>query len=320
MDLTQRYKNCLLCPRECGIDRSQTPSKGYCGESDQLRAAYIGAHFGEEPPISGRNGSGTVFLSGCSLKCSFCQNQQISHQGLGTLISLEALFLKLKALARDQQVHNINFVTPDHFFPHIFEVVSLLRKAKSDLPMVFNTSGYQSVEMLKKAESYADIYLPDYKYSNEDLAKKMSRCRDYPGIALNAIAEMVRQKGFLDVCKTGGEISRSGVLVRHLILPGHVKNSISALDNLFLEFGSGLPLSIMSQYHPVRTHNDASFNRPVSVEEFNQVYSHAKDLGFEHLYVQFPEPPEDRPTDPSPFLPDFTKSEPFGENAGENGP
>ncbi len=308
------YKNCRLCPRECGVNRlagSDNVKAGFCGETDQLRVGYIGPHFGEEPPISGKNGSGTVFLSGCSLKCAFCQNHQISHQGLGTYMGLRELARKLEDLTGRHHVHNINFVTPDHFFPHIFRLVSLLRKQGIDLPIVFNTSGYQSVETLKHAEDYADIYLPDFKYADPSLAEDLSKCRHYSQVALDAIAEMVRQKGFLDVCRTEEAFAKKGVLVRHLIIPGHAENSINALTSLFLEFGPGLPLSLMSQYHPVRHHDDIDLNRCLSEEEFNNAYSHARDLGFEHLFVQFPDKnSEHRPTT-SPFLPNFEQSEPF---------
>jgi len=314
MSITNPYENCRLCPRLCKINRMDgrdTTKAGFCGETDQLRVGYIGPHFGEEPPISGTNGSGTVFLSGCSLKCSFCQNHQISHQGLGAHVGLSELLRKLEELIRHNHVHNINFVTPDHFSPHIFRLISLLRQKGIDLPVVFNTSGYQSVEMLKHAEDYTDIYLPDFKYTDPHLAAALSKCRDYPQIALDAITEMVRQKGFLDVFRTEGKIAMKGVLVRHLIIPGHTDNSINALTSLFLEFGRGLPLSLMSQYHPVRHYDDIDLNRFLSEKEFNNVYSHALDLGFENLFVQFPKKDPGHRSAASPFLPDFRQTEPF---------
>jgi putative pyruvate formate lyase activating enzyme len=272
----------------------------------------VGSHFGEEPPISATKGSGTVFLSGCSLKCVFCQNRQISHQGLGRPTDPEKLLWELQTLIQDHQVHNINFVTPDHFFPHIFQLIELLRAHGFNLPMVFNTSGYQCLDLLKQAREYADVFLPDYKYSDPALAEGLSRCKDYPQVALDAISEMVRQKGFLNVGHPGDGPAGKGVLVRHLILPGHVENSIAALTSLFLEFGRGLPISLMSQYHPVCRHPNPELNRPILKDEFDKVYNHALELGFETLFVQFPEK-EPRVTDPvSPFLPDFRKIKPFG--------
>ena len=305
----------MLCPRRCRVDRTihgTERSRGICGETDQLRVAYVGPHFGEEPPITGTNGSGTVFFTGCSLKCVYCQNHQISHEGLGAAIELNELARKIEEMAGRDQVHNINFVTPDHFFPHVISLVSLLRRRGIDLPVVFNLSGYQSIGALASAEDSVDIYLPDFKYSDPSLAAALSKCRDYPGVALEAIALMVRQKGFLDVVSSPKtRPARKGVLVRHLILPGNTQNSIDALTSLFVEFGSRLPLSLMSQYHPVLHQDHLDLNRRVTRDEFDAVLSHATGLGFEHLYVQFPETDKAHPTGVSPFLPDFEEPEPF---------
>jgi putative pyruvate formate lyase activating enzyme len=314
MDIIQFYNNCHLCPRNCGANRvfgEKNPRVGFCGETDQLRVAYVGPHFGEEPPITGKNGSGTVFFTGCSLRCSFCQNYQISHQRVGSNISLEELLQKLKNMIRKNHVHNINFVTPDHFFPHVFSIVSLLRENAFDLPIIYNLSGYESVEILKSAEDYVDIYLPDFKYSDSSLAAELSKCPDYPEVALEALTEMVRQKGLLDVCSNGGTLARKGVLVRHLILPAKIENSMDVLTTLFVEFGSRLPLSLMSQYVPVVSNRDQDLNRSISEEEFDLVYSHARNLGFEHLFVQFPEKYVSPKQRISRFLPDFTKTQPF---------
>jgi len=314
MNFLEFYKNCHLCPRRCGVNRVNVNREvqiGFCKETDQLRVAYVGAHFGEEPPISGKNGSGTVFFSGCSLRCSFCQNYQISHDDLGTIMSLEGLLEKVKCIIYAYHVHNINFVTPDHFFPHVFSLVFLLRKKGFGLPIIYNLSGYQSIEILKVAEDYVDIYLPDFKYSDSSLASRLSKCNDYPQVALEAISEMIRQKGFLKTRSKNNEIARKGVLVRHLILPGQVKNSIEALTSLFVEFGSKIPVSLMSQYHPVLHQKDRDLNRFISQEEFGSVYSHAMDLGFERLFVQFPEKDSKNHPSASPFLPDFQKPEPF---------
>jgi len=187
MEIIQFYENCCLCPRYCGVSRVYGGEKtrvGFCGETDQLRVAYVGPHFGEEPPITGKNGSGTVFFTGCSLRCSFCQNYQISHQRVGSNISPEELLKKLENMIRQYHVHNINFVTPDHFFPHVFSIVSLMRENAFDLPIIHNLSGYESVEILKTAEDYVDIYLPDFKYSHSSLAAELSKCPDYPEVAL----------------------------------------------------------------------------------------------------------------------------------------
>ena len=308
------YEDCRLCPRHCGANRlaqkKVTPST-YCGESSLLRVAYVGPHFGEEPPITGKNGSGTVFFSGCSLKCSICQNHQISRDGIGKTISVLELYDKIEDMIRIDKVHNINLVTPDHFFPHVFRLIAHLRKDGHNLPIVYNLSGYQNTALLKRAEEYVDIYLPDFKYSNPSLSKQLSKCRDYPAVALDAISEMVRQKGFLDASVKGFSLAKTGVLVRHMILPGHVRNSMDALTGLFLELGRELPISLMSQYYPVFTHEETALNRCITQEEFDRVYAHALDLGFENLFVQFPEDRTSIQEHPPSLFPDFRRENPF---------
>jgi len=314
MDHLALFENCRLCPRHCGVNRlvdEGTGGPGFCGESHRLRVAHVGPHFGEEPPITGKNGSGTIFFTGCSLRCAICQNYQISRDGLGETCRLDALFEKVVEMIRVDHVHNINFVTPDHFFPYTFQLVTLLREAGYDLPIVYNLSGYQSTSMVKMAADYADIYLPDFKYADPALAAHLSKCRDYPGVALEAISEMARQKGFLDTATDNLSPAKKGVLVRHLILPGRIDNSIDVLTTLFLEFGAQLPLSLMSQYHPVLPQADEHLNRSITREEFDRVYAHALDLGFENLFVQFPEEPGCPPSHASPFLPDFRREGPF---------
>jgi len=235
---------------------------------------------------------------------------------MGSAMGLDELTAKVMEMVRCDRVHNINFVTPDHFFPHVFRLVSLLRGAGIDLPILYNLSGYQSVESLAWAEDHSDIYLPDFKYSDPSLAAALSKCRDYPSVALEAIAAMIRQKGFLDAASfPEGVPARKGVLVRHLILPGKVENSIHALTSLFVEFGAGLPLSLMSQYHPVCRHPDPDLNRRVRSDEFEAVLSHAQELGFEHLFVQFPETDASTRPAASRFLPDFNKPEPFSSRS-----
>ncbi|HJX34863.1 MAG TPA: radical SAM protein [Desulfatiglandales bacterium] len=318
-DLTEFMKafgECRLCPRNCGINRvkgSKKARSGFCGQDNVLRVAYVGAHFGEEPPISGTRGSGTVFFSGCSLKCSFCQNYQISRDGLGKAITLDELSDKVSRLIMEKYVHNINLVTPDHFFPYTFRLVETLRERGHEIPVVYNMSGYQSISSLHMAEAYADIYLPDYKYSDPSLSWHLSRCKDYPGFALEAISEMIRQKGFLDSFKDKTALATKGVLVRHLILPGKIENSLNALTSLFVEFGADLPISLMSQYHPVLPHEDMDMNRPIKREEFDMVYAHALDLGLRNIFVQIPHETDIEDKMCAPFVPDFREEEPFAD-------
>lgn len=269
--------------------------------------AYVGPHFGEEPPISGRNGSGTVFLVGCSLKCSFCQNWQISHKGIGRKFKIKELVEEIDKMIRKQNVHNINFVTPDHFIPHIVQVIKRIKMDWPEIPIVFNVSGYQSISILKEIEEYVDIYLPDFKYSDRRIAAKLSSCPDYPSVALDAISEMLKQKGFLDI---NAPLAKKGVIVRHLILPGYIHNSIDALSMLYIEFGKELPISLMSQYKPVLPQKEPSLNRKLKKEEFLEIYQHMLELGFENVFVQFPEDTENELA----FVPDFTSSQPFKGN------
>ena len=313
-DFADLYKSCELCPRACGVDRTLNRDgerKGFCGETDQVRVAHIGPHFGEEPPFTGSRGSGTVFFSGCSLKCKFCQNHQISLGGMGETLDFHRLVDKIRQMILKNGVHNLNFVTPDHFIPHTVGMVFLLKKEHPGLPILYNFSGYQSVKVLKSLERVADIYLPDFKYSDSALAKKLSGCADYPGKAIDAISEMVRQKGLLDCLVSEDALATKGVLVRHLILPGAIENSINALTTLFIELGPDLPISLMSQYHPVVHHEDPEMNRTITDQEFRKVHDHAKQLGFKHMFVQFPEDYKGPSQGNSSFLPDFKKGEPF---------
>jgi putative pyruvate formate lyase activating enzyme len=315
------YKACELCPYRCGVDRTLGHT-GVCGETSQLRIAAIEAHKGEEPPISGANGSGTVFFSGCSLRCLSCQNHQISREGLGRPWRVEEVVDRLTAFFGDQGIHNVNFVTPDHFFPHTVVIVKSLRERRVGIPVVYNISGYQRIESLRLIEPIANIYLPDFKYGSDELASRLSRAPDYPLVTLEAISEMVRQKGFLDAfpdeecaqASDGGPlahglVAQQGVLVRHLILPGHVQNSKTVLDMLFLEFGQDLPISLMGQYVPIFPFKpDSPFNRRLSEEEFEAVTGHALGLGFKNLFVQHP---ERLAVDGQAFLPDFERTQPF---------
>ncbi len=304
------YRCCTLCPRECRVDRT-AGEMGICGESAELRVASIEAHFGEEPPISGTNGSGTLFFSGCTLLCIYCQNYQISCFHMGTLTTADKVAARLLDLVQDKGIHNINLVTPGHYLPHAIDIVRRLRSEGLTIPVVYNSSGYEKVEALAQAEDIVDIYLPDFKYSDAALAQSLSRCRDYPGVALDAVAEMVRQKGFLDHFTKRLAIATRGVLVRHLVLPGQVSNSIETLSMLYAEFGCDLPLSLMSQYSPARMVKQAELNRPLRREEFYRVYDHALELGFTHMFVQ---PMESQPDSEDPFLPDFREERPFKGN------
>ncbi len=312
------YTNCSLCPRECNIDRTQDQT-GYCGETSQFRISSISAHFGEEPPISGTNGSGTIFFTGCSLKCCYCQNYQISFEGMGNFYTCTQVVDELEKLVLSYDIHNVNFVTPDHFLPHTIKIVELLRQRNLSLPILYNMSGYQKTESVKNLEDYADIYMPDFKYADRELAKELSHAEDYPDKALESLIEMVRQKGFLDSFTENKQIASRGVLVRHLILPEQVQNSKNVLSTLFIEFGREIPISLMSQYYPPerlkmdKTASIQFLKRRITLEEFEEVYEHALSLGFTNILVQYPQDFKSL-KDKDNFVPDFKKQKPFKGN------
>ncbi len=279
------YKNCTLCPRNCGVNRSSGET-GICGETTKLRIASINAHFGEEPPISGTHGSGTVFFSGCAMHCRFCQNYDISCWHIGDVKSPQQVAGQLSSLYQHQSIHNINFVTPDHFLPHTIDIVKQLRQHNVPLPVLYNTSGYMKIEMVDALVDYADMYMPDFKFAEPELARAQAAAPDYPRVALAAIERMVLQKGFLDRDLNSRTPAQRGVFVRHLVLPGHVENSIQALKMLFDVFGTDVPINLMSQYWPARQQRDKSLNRRLRADEFETAAGYARDLGFTNLLLQ----------------------------------
>lgn len=304
------YAFCTLCPRNCGVDRTAGKT-GYCGETDSMRIATIEAHHGEEPPISGVDGSGTVFFSGCTLNCLYCQNYQISCDHMGHPMTTAQVVEGLAALYQKRNIHNVNLVTPDHFILHTIDIAAELKKRSMNIPILFNTSCYMKREIVQLLKGTADIYMPDFKYADAELATALSRCRNYPGIALDALDEMIAQKGFLDSFAEGKPIASKGVIVRHLVLPGHTRNSIDVLSILYNEFGRDLPLSLMSQYWPPRRMERLELNKKLHYSEFSSVYEHAISLGFRHIFVQHL---SDDQTETGDFKPDFSRERPFRGN------
>ncbi|MDD5226135.1 MAG: radical SAM protein [Candidatus Omnitrophica bacterium] len=304
----EAYQHCTLCPRDCKVDRTKGPL-GFCGESAICRISFIGPHFGEEPSFTGSQGSGTIFFSGCSSQCFFCQNYQISIQHDGRTITSAELLSEVRALLL-KNVHNLNFVTPDHFWPHIQSLCLALREDGIKLPKLFNCSGYQKPDKVKEYAEEMDIFLPDFKFAEAGLAKMCMGDARYPEIALKALREMVRLKGFLEPWDTtGAQTARHGVLVRHLVLPGYVENSLKVLRLLHREFGPGLPLSVMSQFRPVPGCSERKKLQSVlSAKEYDQVLDLVEKLGFEKVYTQDLKEETD-------FLPDFKDPEgPFPGN------
>lgn len=270
------FTKCELCPRKCGADR--TSGVGFCGEGIELRAAKAYLHKWEEPCLSGENGSGTVFFSGCSLKCVFCQNYKISSENLGTAITEERLgeiFLELQA----KGAHNINLVSPTHFVPQIISALDSV-KGKLAIPVVYNTGGYERTETLKMLDGYIDVYLPDFKYYDNEIAKKYSGAGDYFEVVCAAVDEMLRQVGAVQVDENG--IIKKGVIIRHLTLPNHRYDSIAVLEEIARRWGtSDILLSLMSQYTPFHKSGDfPEISRRISTFEYNSVLKRAGELGF----------------------------------------
>lgn len=273
------YTHCTLCPRRCGVDRTRG-QLGFCKMPGQIHAARAGVHYWEEPVISGSFGSGAVFFSGCTLKCAFCQNFDISQENFGkpmTSAELRAAFERLI----DEGVQNINLVTPTHFLPDILPAL----EPKLPVPVVYNCGGYESVETLRQLEGKIDVYLPDFKYSDNALAKKLSSAPDYFETASAAILEMYRQVG--KPVLEDDEMKR-GVLVRHLVLPGCVDNSLGVLDWVAEHFRSGdILFSLMSQYVPMgRAVEMPPFDRRITELEYDSVLSYMMLLGIEDGYTQ----------------------------------
>ena len=301
------YQNCRLCPRACGVDRTAGQS-GICGETAICRVASIGPHHGEEPCFSGTRGSGTLFFSGCSCRCFFCQNYQISMEHTGRAIQPDELLSEALRLV-DQGVHNLNFVTPDHFWPHIARLCRELRARGVKIPFLFNCSGYQSADRVEAYGEWIDIFMPDFKFADPQLAQDCMRDKRYPEIALAALTKMVALKGFLAPWDpTGRRTAEQGVLVRHLVLPGEVDNSLAVLRLLHRELGRYLPLSVMSQFQPVPDcRKKQRFTTYLSSADYHPVCDLVHELGFVNVFLQ-PEFGDER------FMPDFNRDTPFEGN------
>ena len=290
--------SCSICPRKCGIDREKHP--GYCGVTDVLKVGRAGLHQWEEPCFSGTNGSGTVFFSGCAMHCVFCQNQAIANGLEGKEISIQRLAQIYLELQR-QGAHNVNLVTAGHYVPQVRESLRIAKENGLVIPVLYNSSGYESVESLKQLEGLVDIYMPDFKYWTSESGARYSNAPDYPQIAKAAIDEMVRQAGAGVFDETGGLMKR-GVLVRHLILPGHINESKAIIRYLYDTYGDKIYLSIMNQYTPVAgipLEKYPELGRKITEEEYDQVVDYAIDLGLENGFIQEGETAEES------FIPAF---------------
>lgn len=283
MKIMNKYENCLLCPRKCGINRA-IGQTGVCGVSAEIRVARAALHYWEEPCISGKKGSGAVFFSGCSLHCVFCQNREISDGKAGKVISKERLsdiFLELKA----KGANNINLVTPGQYIPDIVWAVSDARRRGMELPIVYNTSGYENETELKLLEGIVDVYLPDFKYMDSALSAKYSRAKDYPSVAKQALSEMVRQQPKVVIDDATGLIQK-GVIVRQLLLPGHVNDAKAVLKYLYDTYHDHVYISMMSQFTPIALKDYPEINRTVTRREYERLIDYAIKIGITNAFIQ----------------------------------
>lgn len=269
-------KPCFICPRSCGAIRTESTGNGYCKSGLLPKIARVAPHYWEEPCISGTNGSGAIFFSGCSLKCVYCQNYSISNEVFGKIVPVQKLCDYYKRF-ESMGVHNINLVNPTHYARAIAESLEIY---KPSIPVVYNSSGYEKPETLKMLDGIIDIYLPDFKYSDNYIAFKYSNVNDYVEIAITAIKEMIRQTGTNTYDLNG--IMQKGTIIRHLILPNNVYNSLDALDIIKAQFSTDIPVSLMAQYIPLgKAPEFTEINRKITEHEYNKVLNHLIKLGFD---------------------------------------
>lgn len=278
-----KYENCLLCPRKCGINRS-TGQTGVCGVSSEIKVARAALHYWEEPCISGKRGSGAVFFSGCSLHCVFCQNREISDGKAGKVISKERLSDIFMELA-DKGANNINLVTPGQYIPDIVWAVNDAKSRGMKLPIIYNTSGYENVTELKLLEGIVDVYLPDFKYMDSTLSARYSRAKDYPSVAKQALSEMVRQQPDVVIDDATGLIQK-GVIVRQLLLPGHVNDAKAVLKYLYDTYHDHVYISMMSQFTPIALKDYPEINRTVTRREYERLVDYAIKIGITNAFIQ----------------------------------
>lgn len=278
-----KYENCLLCPRKCGINRS-TGQTGICGVSSEIKVARAALHYWEEPCISGKRGSGAVFFSGCSLHCVFCQNREISDGKAGKVISKERLSDIFMELA-DKGANNINLVTPGQYIPDIVWAVNDAKSRGMKLPIIYNTSGYENVTELKLLEGIVDVYLPDFKYMDSTLSARYSRTKDYPSVAKQALSEMVRQQPDVVIDDATGLIQK-GVIVRQLLLPGHVNDAKAVLKYLYDTYHDHVYISMMSQFTPIALKDYPEINRTVTRREYERLVDYALEIGITNAFIQ----------------------------------
>jgi putative pyruvate formate lyase activating enzyme len=317
--VSEIFKECSICPRNCRVNRIQAPT-GYCKTGAGFHISSICIHRGEEPPVDGKLGICNIFFTGCNLHCIFCQNHEISFLGkpdsknrsnpvslenhsLSYSLTLDEVIQKIIRIL-DQGISAVGFVTPSHVVPQVMAIISELRRRGRNPIFIYNTNAYDKVETIKNLEGYIDVFLPDFKYMDPLLASRFSDAEDYPEIALASIREMYMQKSSSLIINKDGQ-AESGLIIRHLVLPGNLNNSLSVLRTIAEEISTGVCISLMSQYHPTEHVLEIKdLNRSLYAEEYQQAVREMENLGFRKGYFQDME-------SSSHYQPDFSKNHPF---------
>lgn len=273
---SRHFTSCNLCPHQCGVNRRG--KLGFCRATDKVVLSSYGPHMGEEPPLVGKRGSGTIFFGYCNMRCVFCQNCELSFGGEGELVTNGQLAEIMLELQNFYKCHNINLVTPTHFVPNILEAVLLAAERGLKLPLVYNCGGYEKLETLALLEGVIDVYMPDFKYNRPERGKKYSGVKDYPAAVKRSLKEMDRQVGGLKTDKMG--IAYRGLLIRHLVMPGGVEDTKEILMFIKEELSPGCLVNLMDQYYPAhQAHRYREISRRISQEEYREAWEYAKKLG-----------------------------------------
>ncbi len=298
--LKEIFKDCVLCPRACHVDRTRG-QLGYCRLPAKIVMDCALAHHGEEPPLSGKRGAGTIFLASCNLRCIYCQNYQISQSTEGRLLDA-AQMAEIMLDLQHRHCHNIEPVTPTPQAPLIMEALLFARGRGLTIPFVYNCGGYENPDVIGLLDKMVDIYLPDFKYGLEKDAVELSAAPGYPRFALDSLKEMVRQVG--DNLEMENEVAKRGIIVRHLVLPGKIENSKEVFRLIKKEISTSVPISLMSQYTPVApVRHHPLLGRRISKDEYKQVLDFALKLGFKNLFIQ--------EVNEYQLTPDFNREKPF---------
>ena len=283
MKLNKKLENCAICPHRCKVNRNNN-QLGRCKSNANIKIALVSSHMYEEPCISGEHGSGTIFFSNCNMNCKFCQNYEISQKGKGKEISIERL-AEIFIEQQEKKVHNINLVTPTIYAEQIKLAIDIAKQKGLNIPIIYNSNGYENVETIKSLKGYIDVYLPDLKYSNNEIAKKYSNVNNYFEIATEAIKEMYNQVGSVEFDENG--MIKKGIIIRHLILPNYLLNTKNVLKWIKNNMPDDIYVSIMSQYFPTYlATSDTHINRKITRKEYREIEKYLEILDIENGYMQ----------------------------------